>query len=140
MTVDSNTYIDCLQWTIIWTFQNMGLVLRGPTQTPPPCLVKNQSSVLFFLNTSLNDKYNFLETELLNILNVMAPLKKIQPRKNVSNWITEETRRSMRIRDIAREIASNTQRPDDWLSYKILRNRCNTLVRTDRTKHFKNLN
>ena len=38
----------CLQWSIIWTFQNMGLVLRGLVQNPPPPPVWSKTKVMYF--------------------------------------------------------------------------------------------
>ena len=63
---------------------------------------------------NLDIAYDHFENSILNILDKMAPMCKAQPRKNVTNWVSQETRDKMLLRNIARENARKSKREDDW--------------------------
>ena len=86
---------------------------------------------------NVNNAYDYFESSFLKILDKMAPMIKIQPRRVVTNWVTVETRKCMTLRDIARDNAAKSKRPDDWGLYKRLKNKCNRLVRNDKAQHNK---
>ena len=88
-----------------------------------------------YTSENINLAYDYFETELLKILDKLAPMCKLQPRRNVTNWVSVGTRESMVLRDLARENAKKYGRNDDWSLYKRRINKCNTLVRKDRVLH-----
>ena len=82
----------------------------------------------------------FFQENVLQIYNKMAPMKKIQPRKRNSNWVTFLTREKMLLRDQKHFLATSTQKNEDWLDYRILRNLCTKMVKSDRKLHFQKMN
>ena len=62
---------------------------------------------------------------LTYILDNLAPLKSFQVRKNYCYWLSKETKDLMRTRNQAQKLASQTQREEDWNSYRVLRNQVN---------------
>ena len=70
-----------------------------------------------------------LSKKINSILNLMAPVKKIQLRRNYAPWITPECKVGMDARDYAQKKASETQTDEDWSEYKIIRNRVTKQVR-----------
>ena len=84
----------------------------------------------------INIAYDYFDNAVVNILDELAPMCKIQPRRRVTNWISEETRKCMLLRDLTRETSRKHKVQDDWNLYRRLRNKCNTAVRKDRVSHF----
>ena len=86
--------------------------------------------------------YKF-ETKFLKVLDTMAPMKKFQPRGRRSDWISVDTKRRMKERDVMRDNAVRSSQLEEWKEYRALRNLCNRLVKKDRQenleKHLKNL-
>ena len=70
----------------------------------------------------------------------MAPIIKFQARQKMNNWLSKATREKMVLRDLALETASKYHQIDDWRLYRRLKNKCNKLVKIDRSNHFKSLN
>ena len=82
---------------------------------------------------------SIFEEEMLNILDILAPMVKSQPQKTPSNWVSDETRNFMALRDLAKDIASKSQNANDWMLYRCLRNKCSSEVSKNRKTHFKKM-
>ena len=89
--------------------------------------------------TDVNLAYNVFLCKFTNILNSMAPIKKTQCRRKITPWVTDTTNKMMEERNSAREVAAASNRWEDWNSYRELRNKCTSNVRSDRTNHYKNI-
>ena len=61
----------------------------------------------------VNLAYNFLESNLRNILDQMIPIKESSTKWKTKNWITESTINRMKERDELRAIANTTDSEDD---------------------------
>ena len=79
---------------------------------------------------------NYLEQKLLQILDMMAPTKSYQSRKNPTNWLDKETIELMRLRDVQRQKAKSSDSQDDWTEFKRQRNRYVKEVKNAKTNHF----
>ena len=81
----------------------------------------------------LNLAYNFFEEQILSILDNMAPIKTIQPRKNPNNWVSTKTKELIKNRDQWREVARLSNQQEAWSKYRNLRNQCNGMIRKGQT-------
>ena len=77
------------------------------------------------------------EEKFLEILDDLAPMRKVQPRKQRSDWVSPETKTLMVRRNEARDSAVASSQPEDWVTYRSLRNLCNLRVKQDRKKNLK---
>ena len=87
--------------------------------------------------SDVNLACDFLESNLLEIIESEAPVIKIQPKTNYKVWISKTTKESMIARDNAKKKAAITNNDDDKKLYKTLRNRVTNEVKNDRKKLFK---
>ena len=85
--------------------------------------------------TDVNMASSLLEEKIRLILNDCAPLKTIQVRGKYKNWITDDTKLTMSLRDAARNKALENRTDDNWMEYKRLKNQCTNLQRSDKNKH-----
>ena len=90
--------------------------------------------------TNIDLVNSYFGEKILEVLDSMAPIIKLQPRNKKNVWLKKETREKIILRDIARENASKSLKEEDWKLYKKLRNKCNFLVKKDRIIHFSDLN
>ena len=70
--------------------------------------------------------------KLTSILDKMAPVKKFQIRTKYAAWVAKETKKKMKDRDSAQQIATRSRDQDDWEVYKKLRNDVTALLRKDK--------
>ena len=82
---------------------------------------------------------DFLESRIVKTLDEMCPYRTIQYRTDCKTWLTDSTKEKMRLRDKTRELARNTNVPENWSKYRTLRNKTNRLVNKDRKKHYDNI-
>ena len=80
----------------------------------------------------LNHAVHIFSTSLKQILDRMAPVRKIQVRTRFAPWLSNETKTLMRERDYAQLRASESEITDDHLKYKSLRNRVNNRLRKEK--------
>ena len=59
----------------------------------------------------------------------------IQQRSKYNNWISNTTKARMIERDIVRELVRVSQRQEDWINFKLLRNQVTSDLRRDRRVH-----
>ena len=83
--------------------------------------------------------YNFLEENMRRALDQQIPVARIQPCGRKRNWISENTKNCMILRDAARSNANATNEANDWSEFRKWRNKVTELVRKDRKKYFQEL-
>ena len=83
--------------------------------------------------------YGKLEENLVEVVDRLAPNKRIQVTNRHKNWITERTRKLMEVRENAKEVALFTREEDDWEKFKKIRNKCTLEGKKDRNKYFKKI-
>ena len=69
--------------------------------------------------------------KLNNILNVMAPIKRIQVRTKYAPWISSNTKEKIQTRNQAQKAASETGQKEDWIKYKSIRNTVNNVLKKE---------
>ena len=75
-----------------------------------------------YATEDVNEAVQLFTSKLTNILDIHAPVKTIQLRKNYAPWLDEQTKELMKERDSAQKKAAITKDPDDKRHYKNLRN------------------
>ena len=81
--------------------------------------------------------YNMFETEILEALEAESPMVTIQVKKNNKNWISQDTKDKIKIRETLREKARTSQTQPDWEIYKKQRNLCTSSLREDKRANAK---
>ena len=76
---------------------------------------------------------------LKTILDRMAPVKIVQRRNQYRNWVSQDLKDEMKIRDELRQVAKVTGSQDDWQNYKTARNRCVKSVKSCKELYFQDL-
>ena len=84
--------------------------------------IREANMLDIYLCQDPNKASELLTQKLNSILNVLAPVKKIQIRKNYAPWITEECKVNMDSRDHAQKKAIDSGATTDWSNYKRIRN------------------
>ena len=79
-----------------------------------------------------------LTNGLTRILNIMAPVRTIQNRKNCVPYLSVGTKELQSVARLAQEKAAGSGRPEDWREYCSLRNQKNRSVKQDETDWQKN--
>ena len=79
----------------------------------------------------VNSAYGIFEEKYLEKLNAMAPFKKSQVRNRVTPWVSETTTDLMKERNQARMRAAESNLPEDWMNFRLLRNRCSAKIIKD---------
>ena len=82
--------------------------------------------------TDVNKAAETLTHKLTKILDEMAPVRKIQTRKNYAAWMSKETKTLKEKREAAHERAVTTDNQEDWRYYKNLRNQVTANLREDK--------
>ena len=90
---------------------------------------KNIDWVPMYRLSDINLAYSYFEEEVLKILDSMAPMKIITPRRNPNSWVSNETKNMMKIRDQTKELAAVSNQVEAWERYRTLRNVCNYKVK-----------
>ena len=80
----------------------------------------------------VNTAVQLLSSKLTNILDKLAPIKKIQVRARYVPWLSEESKALMKQRDNAQKKAASSKSPDDWRIFKGLRNRVNNRLKSEK--------
>ena len=73
--------------------------------------------------------------DILDILDIFAPMKTVQTRTAYNNWISKETKNQMELRDKARLLAKQTDLDQHWGDFKARRNICTSMQRLDKKKY-----
>ena len=72
--------------------------------------------------------------KLTDILDKMAPVKKVQIKTRYATWVSDATKERMETRNLAQETASLTGLAEDWDQYKMLRNEVTGVLRKDKVE------
>ena len=75
-----------------------------------------------------------LSDNLIAILDRMAPIRTIQIRENYAPWLSYETKKLMAERDSAQQMAAQSKLESDWTLFKRLRNKVNSILRSEKKK------
>ena len=76
--------------------------------------------------------------KLTDILNIMAPVRTFQMRTKYAAWVSEETKKSIKVRDSLQQLSSENGSWDDWADYKLKRNEVTSFLRKDKLTWQKN--
>ena len=79
--------------------------------------------------------WDYMQSNILKILDVEAPVIKCQQRNNYNPWLSSETKATMVERDNARQKSILTEEQDDKQKYRTLRNKVTKEVRKDRDNY-----
>ena len=81
---------------------------------------------------NVDNASEILTNKLTEVLDIMAPIKKIQTRKNYVPWLSKETKLLKDKREAAQEKAAETDHPEDWQLFISLRNQVTLKGREDK--------
>jgi hypothetical protein len=62
----------------------------------------------------------------------MAPVRTTQIRNKYAAWLSEDTKKLLKVRNEAHDSAMNSKDPDDWRLYKNLRNTATTRMKAEK--------
>ena len=85
----------------------------------------------------MNLVWDFIQSNILKILDTEAPVIKCQQRNNYRAWLSPETKVTMAERDNARQRSIETEELEDKQEYRKLRNKVTKEVRKDRDNYYK---
>ena len=100
--------------------------------------VRETNMMDIYMSQDTNTAAEMLTAKINVILDSMAPIKKIQMRKNYAPWLTPELKDRMNLRDSAQMKAASTKAETDWQNYTKIRNKITREVKqakTDWQKH-----
>ena len=75
-----------------------------------------------------------LTSKITEVLDTMAPIKKIQTRNKYAPWLSEDTKHLKAEREAAQERAAESDDPEDWRAFRALRNQVTKKCREDKKK------
>ena len=80
----------------------------------------------------VNEYADILTKKLVDIFDVMAPIRTIQIKSGYAPWVSDRSKELIRLRNSAQKVASISKSPEDWRFYKSLRNQAKARMRYDR--------
>ena len=84
---------------------------------------------------SVNRAVDLYTTALTSILDLMAPVRKVQCRQHYASWLSEETKKQMAARDEAMAKYTSTRLAEDWAVARTLRNAVTRLLRSEKCRY-----
>ena len=96
--------------------------------------VRNTNMLDVYLCQDANKAAEMLTNKLNNILDKMAPVRKIQVRQNYAPWVSDECKREMAARDELQKKAVQSRKDEDWDVFKMFRNKVTRKVRKEKEK------
>ena len=89
-------------------------------------------------------------SEIMNEVNVKVAASRLedmicmimdlmQVRTNFNNWLSDDTKNEMKLRDVARQIAKETDFDSDWENYRKRRNSCTDKQRKDKNVYLREM-
>ena len=91
------------------------------------------------LETDVNVVSSLLEERIRTIMDKYAPMRTVQIRTKYQNWLSEETKMEMDKRDMARDLAKETDMDEHWENYRSIRNLCTRRQREDKRNYLKHI-
>ena len=76
---------------------------------------------------------------VLQVLNILAPVTKKRVRESNPQWVTEELLASIKHRDYLRKSASKSKNENDWVKFKQQRNHVINLKNRLKKQYFQNV-
>lgn len=87
-----------------------------------------------YTSTNVDELYEDFLQNITNAVDKVAPLKTVKV--YTTPWITNNVRAAQKERDNAYKKFQLTKLESDWDNYKYKRNRCVTIIRSEKTKYF----
>ena len=87
--------------------------------------VRNMGWLDLYMTEDLNHATQLFKWKLRGILDVMAPMKIIQVRRDYNCWLSQDTKNMMKLRDSLQKRASETNDKMHWNAFKKIRNKIN---------------
>ena len=84
--------------------------------------------------TNVDLAAELLTNKITDILNEMAPIKRFQTRTKYAPWLSNESKNLIAEREAAQQKASLSDNPEDWRSFRSLRNLVTSRSRDDKRK------
>ena len=85
-------------------------------------------------DSNIDTANSSVEDRLREALDREAPMVNIQMRTRYNKWISQGTKLEMKLRDGAKEKARTSQLEEDWIAYRVRRNKCTSLQKLDKSK------
>lgn len=86
----------------------------------------------------MDDKVANFNKILTTLFDIHAPVKLVKVKHAPVPWLTQALKKVMSKRDKAKRIHRRTPSEENWINYKILRNRCSKLCRNAKRRHIHN--
>ena len=83
-------------------------------------------------NTSVDVAVDQLTQKLTNVLDKLAPIRVFQARTQYAPWLSEECKKLKKQREEAFEKAAKSDDPEDWRSFRAIRNQVTGRSRADK--------
>ena len=88
---------------------------------------------------SVEDAFCFFHDHFLRLINKHAPLKKLRIKNRTNPWFSRELADLLHKRNKQWSLARRSQTAENWLSFRVLRNKCKALVRKSKAEHYLSL-
>ena len=82
--------------------------------------------------TDVNVAVHVLTDKVTTVLDRFAPIRTLQVMTNYAPWLSNTTKETMKLRDMAQESAASTKDPQLWGQFKSLRNKATSQQRKDK--------
>ena len=103
--------------------------------------IKNKLDMIdwkgMFIEGDIHNKYNIFFEDLTSALNEIAPKKEVIIRDRKMPWICEEIMNVIKTRDYFYNRHKLVRKEEDWIQYKIYRNRVVKLLKREEKKVFR---
>ncbi|XP_022828356.1 uncharacterized protein LOC111357781 [Spodoptera litura] len=85
--------------------------------------------------TTIDDKIALFNTLVTELYDCHAPIKRIKVKRPPAPWMTRGIRMAMRRRDRAFRKHRRDRTDENWVAFKLARNKCNQMVRDAKRRH-----
>ena len=95
------------------------------------------TDMMMEMNTDVAN--SLFEDRYCEILDTVAPMSRVQICTHYNKWISMETKSEMKIRDILRDKARQTDSEADWSLFRQKRNLCTKLQKRDKANSLRDM-
>ena len=88
---------------------------------------------------SMDEAFRFFHEQFLYLMNKHAPLKKIRIKNRANPWFSRDLADLIHVRNRQWSLARKSKSGNDWLLFRVLRNKCTVLTRKLRSEHYLSL-
>ena len=85
--------------------------------------------------TDVNLAWDYMESNITDILKISAPVVTVQPRNKYKKWLSSQTKTTMEDRYLARAAARTSGTQEDYQKYKKLRNKVTSQTKKDKKEY-----